>query len=117
MIELPVVKASDKAMKPKAGLDQITISSARRDRCVPQIAASARNFQSKNQHGEETASIELLITWPIEAKHFLPSFCGRSGNDVPAKAAAPKGDLPHSGVVGNPLQKLRAVAAQHILST
>ena len=36
MIELPVVKASDSLMKPKAGLAQMTISSARRDRCMPQ---------------------------------------------------------------------------------
>ena len=43
MIELPVVKASDSAMKRNGAEHQITISSARRDRCTAVSEAAAMN--------------------------------------------------------------------------
>ena len=43
MIELPVVKASDSEMNRNGAEHQITISSARRDRCTPVVEAAAMN--------------------------------------------------------------------------
>ena len=43
MIELPVVKASDREMKRNGALHQITISSESRDRCTAVSAGAAMN--------------------------------------------------------------------------
>ncbi|MOA03443.1 hypothetical protein D3C78_1229500 [compost metagenome] len=59
MIDEPVEKASDRRMKPNCGVDQITISSARRDRCVAQIEAIDRNSSAKSR--SETVSMELRV--------------------------------------------------------
>ena len=59
MIELPVVKASDSRMNRHGAEHQITISSARRDRCIAEIAAAARNSSAKSR--SDTASSELAV--------------------------------------------------------
>ena len=87
MIELPVVNASDSRMKRHGALHQITISSAKRDRCIAEIAAAPRNSSAKSR--SDTASSELAVG------RSKPSACAviaRSiGNDVPASAALPSG--------------------------
>src|SRR5436190_1740974 len=88
MIELPVVKASVSRIKPKASLDQMTTSSAKRDRCVPASAAAARNSTAKSR--SETASIEFAAG---RSKPSAAAVRSRSiGKAVPASAAAPSGD-------------------------
>src|SRR3954468_2145824 len=88
MIEEPVVKASDSRTKPKAGVDHCTNSPARRDRLVAAMAQAARYSGAKSR--AEIASIELRIG---RAKPSAMAVASRSmGNDVPASAAAPKGD-------------------------
>ena len=55
----PVVKASDRLIKVNLSVDQITISSANRERWVAQIAAAAMNSTAKSR--AETASIAFSI--------------------------------------------------------
>ena len=59
MIEEPVVNLSDSATRPTSGEDQITISSAKRDRCTAVIAAAASVSSTKSR--SETASSEFAI--------------------------------------------------------
>jgi len=59
MIELPVVKASLSLITPNPSLAHSTISSAKRERWVPAIAAAARNSSAKSR--EATASSEFAI--------------------------------------------------------
>ena len=73
MIELPVEKLSDRPMKPNCALDQTTISSARRERWVAQIAQAARNSSAKSR--AETASSELAIG---RSKPSAAAVCARS---------------------------------------
>src|SRR5438046_2799288 len=72
MIELPVVKASLSRIKPKASLDQMTTSSAKRDKCVPPSAAAARNSTAKSR--SETAAIEFADGRPsgVQAARHRP---------------------------------------------
>ncbi len=56
----PVAKASGRVTKPNSALDQRTISSARRDRCIMQVAAAARNSTTKSR--SETASTLFSLT-------------------------------------------------------
>src|SRR6266550_2867568 len=84
MIELPVVKASLSRIKPKASLDQMTTSSAKRDKCVPASAAAARNSTAKSR--SETASIEFADG---RSKPSAAAVRSRSiGKAVPASEAA-----------------------------
>ncbi len=88
MIDEPVVKASDRRTKPKAGVDHCTNSPASRDRFTAAMAAAARYSSAKSR--AEIASIELRIG---RAKPSVLAVTSRSmGNDVPASAAAPSGD-------------------------
>ncbi len=57
MIEEPVVNLSDSARKPTSGEHQITISSAKRDRCTAVIEAAASVSSTKSR--SETASSEF----------------------------------------------------------
>ena len=59
MIEEPVVKRSDSRTKPNCGVDQITISSAKRDRWTAQRLAAASVSSAKSR--SETASSELAV--------------------------------------------------------
>ena len=52
-------------MKPNSLLHQVTISSAKRDRCMPVIAAAARNSIAKSR--SETASSEFAAG-PVKAE-------------------------------------------------
>ena len=84
----PVVKASDRLIKAKRSDDQITISSASRDRCTAQIEAAAKSSSAKSR--SDTASIAFAAgrSKPSSSAVWLRSI----GNDVPASAAAPNGD-------------------------
>ena len=87
MIELPVVNASDSRMKRNGALHQMTISSAKRDRCTAEIAAAARNSRAKSR--SETASSEFAVG---RSKPSAAAVMSRSiGNEVPASAAEPSG--------------------------
>ncbi len=59
MIEEPVVKRSDSRTKPNCGVIQITISSARRERCMAEIEAAASVSSAKSR--SETPSSELAV--------------------------------------------------------
>jgi hypothetical protein len=87
MIELPVVKASLRVMKPKPSVHQSTSSSARRERCVARIAPAERNSRAKSR--SETESIEFAVG---RSKPSAFEVASRSiGKEVPARAAAPRG--------------------------
>ncbi len=59
MIEEPVVNLSDNLTRPASGDVQITISSAKRDRCTAAIAPAASVSSTKSR--SETASSEFAI--------------------------------------------------------
>ena len=59
MIEEPVVNLSDSRTKPNCGVIQITISSAKRDRCTAVIAAAASVSSAKSR--SDTPSSELAV--------------------------------------------------------
>ena len=59
MMEEPVVKASDSRMKRNWAEHQITISSAKRDRCMAQIDDADRYSSAKSR--SDTASSELAV--------------------------------------------------------
>ncbi len=65
MIEEPVVNRSESRTKPNCGVIQITISSAKRDRCMAAIAAAASVSSAKSRSA--TASSELAVG-PVEAQ-------------------------------------------------
>src|SRR5580658_3961179 len=83
MIDEPVEKASDSRMKLNCGVDQMTISSASRDRLMAQIDAADRASRAKSRLA--TASIEL----PAGASKpsALAVWCKSIGIDEPARAA------------------------------
>ena len=88
MIEEPVVKRSESETRPTSGEHQITISSAKRDRCTAVIAAADNVSSTKSR--SETASSEFAIG---RSKPSAFAVMSRStGNAVPASAAAPSGD-------------------------
>ncbi len=88
MMDEPVVKRSLNRINPKPALNQMTISSASRDRFVAQIEAAASVSSTKSR--DETASSEFAIGL---SKPSAAAVMARSmGKDVPAKAAAPRGD-------------------------
>ncbi len=83
------MKLSESLMKPKPALNQITISSASRERCTAQIEAAASVSSAKSR--DDTASSEFAIG---RSKPSSSAVIWRSmGKDVPASAAAPSGDL------------------------
>ena len=88
MIDEPDVNLSLSRTSPTSGEVQITISSAKRDRCTDAIAAADNVSSTKSR--SETASSELAIG---RSKPSASAVASRSiGNDVPASAAAPSGD-------------------------
>ena len=89
MIEEPVVNLSESRTRPTSGEVQITISSAKRDMCTAAIEAAESVSSTKSR--SETASSELAIG---RSKPSAFAVAARSiGNEVPASAAAPSGDL------------------------
>jgi hypothetical protein len=87
MMELPVVNASDSRMKPKGLLHQRIISSAKRERCMAQIAQADRYSSAKSR--SDTASSELSVG---PSKPRVAAVRWRSiGKLVPARAALPRG--------------------------
>src|SRR6202035_4579125 len=88
MIDEPVVNLSESRTSPTSGEVQITISSAKRDKCTAAIAAADSVSSTKSR--SDTASSELAIGRSKPSAFAVES---RSiGNDVPASAAAPSGD-------------------------
>ena len=61
MIEEPVVNLSDRRRRPASGEDQITISSAKRERCTAQMAEAESVSSTKSRSA--TASSEFAIGW------------------------------------------------------
>ncbi len=89
MIDEPVVNRSDSSSRPASGEVQITISSAKRDRCTAVIDAAASVSSTKSR--SDTASSEFAIG---RSKPSAFAVMSRSmGNDVPASAAAPSGNF------------------------
>ena len=88
MIDEPVVKRSDSEIRPTSGEHQMTISSAKRDRCTAVIAAAERVSSAKSR--SDTASIELAIG-PSKPSAFAVALRSM-GKAVPASAAAPSGE-------------------------
>ena len=87
MIDEPVENLSESAAKPNCGVAHSTISSAKRDRCVAQIADAASASSAKSR--SETLSSEFAVG---RAKPSACAVISRSiGNEVPASAAAPSG--------------------------
>ena len=87
MIELPVVKASDRRMKPNWGVIQMTISSASRERWVEQMVAAARASRAKSRLDTESRLLAVGTAKPRAAAVIARSI----GNGEPARAAAPSG--------------------------
>ena len=107
MIEEPVVKASDSRTKPNCGVVQITISSAKRDRCTAQIEAAASASSAKSRSA--TASSELAVgrSKPSAAAVVVPvDREGRAGERRGAQRALVQ---PRAGVA-----EAAAVAAEHL---
>ena len=102
-----MVKRSQSLIKPKPALNQITISSARRDRCIAQIEAAASVSSAKSR--ADTASSELAMGRSKPSSAAV--MCRSMGKDVPASAAAPSGDsFTRSLRIGKPAP----VARQHL---
>ena len=107
MIDEPVVKASDSLIKPTSGDDQITISSAKRDRCTAAIDAGRQRLQHEIAVGD---GIERIRHRPREAER-LRRHARSIGNDVPASAPAPSGlSLSRVARIG----ETAAVARRHL---
>jgi hypothetical protein len=88
MIDEPEVKRSDSSNSPASGEVQITISSAKRERCTAVIDAADKVSSTKSRSA--TASSEFAIG---RSKPSASAVMSRSmGNAVPASAAAPSGD-------------------------
>ena len=65
MIELPVVNASDSRMKRNGALHQITISSAKRDRCIGRDRGGGQEFQREIAVRD---GVERVGRRPVEAE-------------------------------------------------
>ena len=107
MIEEPVEKASESRTKPNCGVVHSTISSAKRERWVAQIAAAPSASSAKSRSATESSELAVGRSKPSAFAVIARSI----GKEVPASAAAPSG---HS------LRRLRAsrkapgVAAEHL---
>ena len=87
MIDEPVEKASDSLTKPNCGVDQMTISSASRDRCVARDRRERQELQREVAVGN---AVERVAGRLAEAER-LRRRCRSIGKPVPASAAAPSG--------------------------
>src|SRR6266545_1978171 len=89
MIDEPVAKESSSSTQPNDGVVQIMISSPSRDRCTPVSAATKRNSAAKSR--SETASIEFCAA--AENPSSRATSAGSSGNEEPASAPDPSGQM------------------------
>src|SRR5690606_15705398 len=87
MIDEPVVHLSDSRTNRNCAEDQITNSSAKRDRCIAVIEAADRNSSAKSRSDTESRLLAVGRSKPKAAAVIWRSI----GKLVPAKAAAPKG--------------------------
>ena len=87
MIDEPVEKRSESETNRNCALDQITISSANRLRCIATMALAARNSNAKSRSA--TASSEFAIGRSKPSAFAVASLS--IGKDVPARAQAPSG--------------------------
>ena len=83
----PVENRSDMRTKRNWAEDQITSSSAKRDRCMAQMLAADRYSSAKSR--SDTLSSELAVGRSNPSACAV--MCRSIGKDVPASAAAPKG--------------------------
>ena len=88
MIEEPVEKASESLTKPNCAEVQITISSAKRERCTAQIEAAASVSRMKSRSATESSEFAVGRSKPSAFAVISRSI----GKEVPASAAAPSGD-------------------------
>ncbi len=87
MMEEPVVKRSESLSRATSGEVQITTSSAKRERCMAQIAALDSVSSTKSR--SDTESSEFAVG---RSKPSALAVAKRSiGKEVPASAAAPSG--------------------------
>ena len=107
MMEEPVVNLSDRRTNANCGVIQITISSARRERCTAAIAAAASVSSAKSRSA--TLSSELAVGRSKPSASAVA--CRSMGKEVPASAAAPSG---HSLSRARASAKPAAVARQHL---
>ena len=91
MIDEPVRTLSLNSIKLKASELKIIKSSANLDKCIAQVAAADKKSIAKSL--SDTESIELLVGF-LKPSFFAVNFLSIL-NDVPAKAADPKG---HSSI-------------------
>ena len=89
IIEEPVVNLSDSLTRPVSGEDQITISSASRDRCTAAIEAAASVSIDEVAVGH---GVERIRRRPVEAERLRRHVAVEIGNEVPASAPEPSGD-------------------------
>ncbi len=87
MIDEPVVQRSDNCTNRNWAEDQITSSSAKRDRCMAQIELAPRNSSAKSRSETESRLLAVGRANPSAAAVMSRSM----GKDVPASAAAPSG--------------------------
>src|SRR4051812_16268223 len=87
MIEDPDVNSSVNSMKENSALDQITISSAMRERFDMRIAQADKNSTATSRLA--VASMEFSDR--REKPNCLATYARSRGNDVPASAAEPSG--------------------------
>ena len=95
-------------MKRNGALHQITISSARRDRCTAQIAAAGEELQREIAVRHR---VQRVGRRPVEAQRRARSSSRSIGNEVPASAAEPSG---HSFSRAPAVGQAAAVAVQHL---
>ena len=107
MIEEPVVKRSERWMKPNCGVIQNTISSASRDRCTAAIAPAASISSAKSR--SETPSSELAIgrSKPRSRRRLVPVDRKRRAGE---RRRAERAFVERRARVGEPA----AVARQHL---
>ena len=67
MMLLPVVNSSDSRTKSNSRLDQITISSDRRDTCIMAMAAAAWNSARKSRSATASMLLGLISPNPRDA--------------------------------------------------
>ena len=107
MIEEPVKTWSENSTKPKASELKIIKSSANLDKCIAQVAAADKKSIAKSL--SETESIELLVGF-LKPSFFAVKFLSIL-NDVPARAAEPKG---HSFINSIFIFKSFLISVQHL---
>src|ERR1700761_424964 len=115
MMDEPVEKASESFTKPNCGVVQRTISSAKRERCVAQIAAALKTSSTKSRSA--TLSSELAggrskpSALAVASRAFIEPGAGVA---QPAAVAAQHLDVGHQVMTeGHGLRGLQMGEARH----